>query len=303
MSSIPATALADIQPNDRHASGECLCGAVRYEIQGILSPPSACHCGMCRRHHGALGVFTGAPVTAFRIHGADHVGWYRSSPEAERGFCRQCGSKLFWRQIDSDRLDVTMGSLHQPSGLHLDHHIWVAHRGDYYDIADALPKYAESAVGHGDQSQLSGHRPAPVPTVHEGGCLCGAIRFKVDGDMRNVVVCHCGQCRHWHGHSADYSAARTAEMALRGEGALSWYASSPGAQRGFCRHCGTSLFWRGAKNGTAASKISISAGALDGPTGLQTVRHIFVADLPDYYAISGDAERDAGSMASNPVAF
>jgi hypothetical protein len=242
-------------------------------------------------------------VTAFRIDGADSVGWYRSSPEAERGFCRRCGSKLFWRQIDSDRLDVTMGSLHQPTGLHLDHHIWVAHRGDYYDIPDGLAKHAESAVGQGDRSPLTAHRPAPAPTVREGGCLCGAIRFRVTGDMRDVVVCHCGQCRHWHGHSADYSAARTAEMSLQGEAALAWYASSPDAQRGFCRHCGTSLFWRAATQGEAPAKISISAGALDGPTGLQTVRHIFVTDLPDYYDISGDAVRDAGSMAANPVAF
>jgi hypothetical protein len=258
---------------------------------------------MCRRHHGSLGAFTGTLMTAFRITGAEHIAWYRSSPEAERGFCRNCGSKLFWRQVDSDRLDVTMGSLHQPTGLQLSQHIWAAHRGDYYDIADNLPKYPESAVGTGDHSKLTGHGPAPVPSVHQGGCLCGAIRFQVNGRMRDVVVCHCAQCLHWHGHCATYSAARMAEMVLQGEESLSWFPSSPGARRGFCRHCGSSLFWQAAPAESPPATISISAGALDGPTGLRTVRHVFTAGRADYYDITDDAKQTDGSMSADPVAF
>jgi hypothetical protein len=258
---------------------------------------------MCRRHHGALGVFTGAPVVSYRIEGADNVAWYRSSPEAERGFCRRCGSKLFWRQIDGERLDVTMGSLDQPTGLHLDHHIWAAHRGDYYDIADTLPKHRESAVGPGDRTPLAGHPPAPVPSLHQGGCLCGAIRFEVTGSMRDVVVCHCSQCLHWHGHCASYTGARTDDMHLSGEAALVWYASSTEARRGFCRHCGSSLFWQRLPGETPSATISISAGALDHPTGLKTVRHVFAADKADYYMIDDAAELSDGSMSGDPVAF
>lgn len=303
MTSAPASALSEIQPTGCKAKGRCLCGGVRYEIHGAPMGVSACHCGMCRRHHGALGVFTGAPVVSYRIDGPEHVAWYRSSPEAERGFCKRCGSKLFWRQIDAERLDVTMGSLDQPTGMHLEKHIWVAHRGDYYDIDDAVPKHRESAIGAGDPTPLTAHPPAPVPSIHRGGCLCGAIRFDVTGNMRDVVVCHCSQCLHWHGHYASYTAARTADMHLAGEAALTWYASSSTARRGFCRHCGSSLFWQNLAGDTLPKTISISAGALDFPTGLKTVRHVFTADKPDYYSISDGAERWEGSMSADPVTF
>lgn len=304
MTSAPASALSDIQPAGCKARGHCLCGAVRYEIHGAPTGVSACHCGMCRRHHGALGVFTGAPVVAYRIEGAEHVVWYRSSPEAERGFCRQCGSKLFWRQIDSERMDVTMGSLDRPTGLRLESHIWIAHRGDYYEIADGLPKHGESAIGRGEVAPLATLQPpAEAPALHRGGCLCDAIRFEVAGPMRGVVVCHCGQCLHWHGHCASYTAARTADFKLAGEAALAWYHASDTARRGFCRHCGSSLFWQSLAGDTPPASISISAGALDHPTGLKTVRHVFTGDKGDYYDITDTVDRSEGSMSGNPVLF
>jgi len=303
LTSAPATALSDVQPTDRGAAGRCLCGTVRYRIQGALMAVTACHCGMCRRHHGALGAFTGALVTAYRIDGPEHVGWYRSSPEAERGFCRECGSKLFWRQVDGDRLDVTMGSLDQPTGLQLGAHIWVDHRGDYYDIGDDLPKYAESAVGEGDRRAVPARETAPAPSVHQGGCLCGAIRFEVSGPMRDVVVCHCGQCLHWHGHAPGYSAARVGDMKLAGEAALTWYRSSESGRRGFCRHCGSSLFWQTLSDDKPTASMSICAGALDEPTGLKSVRHVFTADKADYYDISDNADRFPHSMSASPISF
>ncbi|MET1028243.1 MAG: GFA family protein [Dongiaceae bacterium] len=303
MTSAPATALSEVQPVGCAATGRCLCGAVRYSIQGALMAGTACHCGMCRRHHGALGAFTGALVTAYRIDGAEHVEWYRSSPEAERGFCRQCGSKLFWRQVDGDRLDVTMGSLDQPTGLQLGAHIWIDHRGDYYDIADALPKYAESALGEGERRPVQAPASAPPPSVPQGGCLCGAVRFEVTGPMRDVVVCHCSQCLHWHGHAPAYSAAKVADVKVAGEAALTWYRSSETGRRGFCRHCGSSLFWQALSDDKPTVSMAICAGALDGPTGLKSVRHVFTADKPDYYDISDKAECLPHSMSANPIPF
>jgi hypothetical protein len=115
------------------ATGGCLCGAVRYEIDGPLPAPSACHCAQCRRQHGALGVYTLAPTDRYKIKGKRHVAWYESSLGIRRGFCKICGSKLFWERIGSGQLDVTLGTIDAPTGLKIERQIYLADAGDYYD--------------------------------------------------------------------------------------------------------------------------------------------------------------------------
>jgi hypothetical protein len=114
-------------------TGGCPCGAVRYEIQGPLAPPSACHCGQCRRQHGALGVYTVAPVERYRIKGDRDISWFESSTGVRRGFCRVCGSKLFWERVGSVQLDVTIGSMDLPTSLKIGRQIHLEDAGDYYD--------------------------------------------------------------------------------------------------------------------------------------------------------------------------
>jgi hypothetical protein len=114
-------------------TGGCLCGAVRYEITGPLPAPSACHCAQCRRQHGALGVYTLAPEDRYTITGGRNLAWYQSSPGIRRGFCRLCGSKLFWERGGSGQIDVTLGSMDEPTGLKIEKHIYLADAGDYYD--------------------------------------------------------------------------------------------------------------------------------------------------------------------------
>lgn len=125
-----------------------------------------------------------------------------------------------------------------------------------------------------------------------GGCLCGAVRYAISGKLREVVNCHCGQCRKFHGHFAAYTNAAVSDLTLTGRPNLKWYRSSSFARRGFCKRCGSSLFWQRLKSPT----ISIAAGTLDAPTGLKTVRHIFVADIGDYYKIADRLERLPGTM-------
>jgi hypothetical protein len=119
--------------NGIKTTGGCLCGAVRYQIAGPLPPPSACHCAQCRRQHGALGVYTLAPEDRYTIEGDGNLAWYDSSPTIRRGFCRVCGSKLFWQRRGSGQLDVTLGSIDEPTGLKIEKHIYLPDAGDYYD--------------------------------------------------------------------------------------------------------------------------------------------------------------------------
>jgi len=120
--------------------GSCLCGAVTFEVEGDLPPPDACHCRKCRKHSGHYFASTDVPRSALTIRGADKVTWFQSSEKARRGFCSTCGSSLFWDPLFHDWIGVAMGAFDDPTGTRLGIHIFVADKGDYYDIADGLPQ-------------------------------------------------------------------------------------------------------------------------------------------------------------------
>lgn len=129
---------------DRTYSGQCLCGAVRYEVRGPLSEVHACHCGQCRRQSGHFVAAAEAHRDDFVLTADDGLEWYRSSDIAKRGFCAKCGSALFWDD-GSAEISINAGSLDQPTGLKLTAHIFVADKADYYEIEDDLPKHAAGA--------------------------------------------------------------------------------------------------------------------------------------------------------------
>ena len=120
-----------------------------------------------------------------------------------------------------------------------------------------------------------------------GACLCGGVRFEVRGPMRDVIVCHCGQCRRTHGHVAAYSSTAQADVVFHEQATLKWYASSDRARRGFCSECGASLFWEPLGEG----RLAVAAGCLNTPTGLKIERHVFIDDAADYYEIPEDVLR------------
>jgi len=122
-----------------------------------------------------------------------------------------------------------------------------------------------------------------------GGCLCGGVRYEVDGPLRDVIECHCAMCRRTHGHVAAYTAAPKEQLRLTESRALKWYASSSVARRGFCTECGGSLFWER----PAGELVSIAAGTLDAPTGLRTSLQILVEDAGDYYTLRSDIPQRA----------
>lgn len=115
-----------------------------------------------------------------------------------------------------------------------------------------------------------------------GSCLCGAVAFEVKGALRAVINCHCGQCRKWTGHYVAATAAWKRDLDVQDDaGSLCWYRSSPHARRGFCKNCGSSLFWQS----DDADTTTILAGVLDGNTGLVTAAQIYVDDKGDYYSL------------------
>ena len=116
-----------------------------------------------------------------------------------------------------------------------------------------------------------------------GGCLCGGVRYEAKEPLRDIIACHCSQCRKTSGHFVAATQVPTEHLTLTESATLRWYPSSATAERGFCSRCGGNLFWRPTTLGSTTT--SIMAGTLDVPTGLRITQHIFTADKSDYYEI------------------
>jgi hypothetical protein len=132
--------------------------------------------------------------------------------------------------------------------------------------------------------------PAADGQRHRRGCLCGAVVYELHGPLRDVLVCHCVECRRWGGHAAAMTAVPKDRLVLLDDRGLRWIDSPDSARdarRGFCVECGSSLFWDPPRLPT----ISVAAGTLDGDTGLVTAGHIWVSQAGDYYDLPDDARR------------
>ena len=132
---------------EKITKGGCLCGAVRYEVNGPLRNIVNCHCSMCQKLHGNFGPHTKALKVNINITNSDGLAWYKTSEIAQRGFCRECGSGLFWEPFDLDATGIIAGSLDAPTGLKTMGHIFVGEKSDFCDITDELPQFEESSDG------------------------------------------------------------------------------------------------------------------------------------------------------------
>lgn len=128
-------------------SGGCLCGAVRYQVKGPLRDVVNCHCSMCQRLHGNFGPHSKAKKVNITVTKSDGLAWYRTSDVARRGFCRECGSGLFWEPDELDATGIIAGTLDQPTDLKTMGHIFVAEKSDFYQITDSLPRFEGSSNG------------------------------------------------------------------------------------------------------------------------------------------------------------
>lgn len=243
-------------------TGSCLCGAVTFAATGPLRDVIGCHCTQCRKTSGHYWAATSVPLDRFAVTRAEGLAWFRSSAAAARGFCAQCGASLFWKPEGEDRMAIAAGAFDGDPPFRLSHHIFTEDAGDYYTPAGPPP----SATAGAARLDCS--------------CLCGAVVFDLPGPAGGVTACHCTQCRKLSGH---YSASFDAD-----ENTLVWHQraelaeyETPGkGRRGFCRGCGSSLYFR-----DTDGAFSVEAGAVSGATGGRLTGHIFTAFKGAYYPI------------------
>jgi hypothetical protein len=130
------------------AEGGCLCGAVRYLVEGGPLHAGYCHCRLCQRA-------AGAPVVAWATWPADRFAWvlgeprtFASSAKGRRSFCPSCGTPLtFVDPNDPAQVDVTLASLDDPARFDPEYHIWTMSRIRWLDVRDDLPRYAGAKSG------------------------------------------------------------------------------------------------------------------------------------------------------------
>jgi hypothetical protein len=118
-------------------------------------------------------------------------------------------------------------------------------------------------------------------------CLCGAVRFTVVPQKREMGVCHCQMCRRWSG--GVFMAVECQDLELQQGGELAVFASSDWAERGFCRACGTSLFWRMREG--YGDHLAVSFQSFSDNASFAFSEEIFIDKKPAQYAFAGERPR------------
>jgi hypothetical protein len=134
--------------NTRRIEGGCLCGAIRYRIDGAASGRTLCHCNSCR--HAA-----GAPSVAWAIFPAESFMFiagepksFRSSPHVTRSFCGDCGTPLLYRsERRADVVDVQTATLDDAESFPPEREIWTGEKLGWEVVNPALPQYPRSSKG------------------------------------------------------------------------------------------------------------------------------------------------------------
>lgn len=116
---------------------------MRFEVDAVRKTVTVCHCSQCRRTSGHLWASTHAPFNSVKFVNDSGLQWYASSATAKRGFCKTCGSSLFYRMNDEDGIGIAAGCLEDAGDLTIGKHIFVADKGGYYAAPDDAPVFQQ----------------------------------------------------------------------------------------------------------------------------------------------------------------
>lgn len=124
--------------SDQSHSGKCLCGAVQFIAEGVETHFHACHCSMCRNWSG--GPMMAVNTADVKFQGEDKIKRYASSEWAERGFCSECGSNLFYRLKEGGNYIMTIGAFADESPFSIAGEIFVDEKPPGYNFAGDHPR-------------------------------------------------------------------------------------------------------------------------------------------------------------------
>ncbi len=122
-------------PDTKERRGHCLCGAVKIVAPSPGNSVDACHCGMCRRW--CSGPFMEIDCgTDVQIEGEENVTVFDSSPWAERGFCKKCGSNLFYRLKDSREHQIAAGLFDDAGDMVFKTQVFIDEKPAFYEFTN-----------------------------------------------------------------------------------------------------------------------------------------------------------------------
>ena len=98
-------------------TGSCECGRVTFSLSGTIPDVELCHCSQCRKTSGHIWASVLVPDEQCKITSDETLKWRRSSDSAQRGFCTDCGSSLFYKHDEENKIAVAAGALETPTGL------------------------------------------------------------------------------------------------------------------------------------------------------------------------------------------
>ena len=267
--------------------GSCLCGTVRWSFDGVFDSMTHCHCGMCRKAHGApFATYAGGHRDRFDFDaGRQSVVQYESSPGFHRAFCSICGSVVPFSP-GNERIAVPAGTLDDDPGVRPSSHIYTMWKASWIPLSDRLPHHDVTSAT--DVPRVSPPVASTVETVLSGSCLCSQVAFEVTAAFTRAHNCHCSRCRKGRAaaHTTNGFTSVDNVRFTRGEGALKTY-RLPGARyfnQVFCATCGSGMPRLDRERGLAI----VPFGALDGDPGRGADSHIFVASMAPWYQITDD---------------
>lgn len=269
------------------SKARCLCGALRYELDGPFNVMVHCHCSMCRKHHGTgFATFVTAPIAGFRVTSGESLQRYQSSPEGVRTFCGTCGSAGPTTLPALGVAAAPAAAFVEDLGIRPQSHIFVGSKAHWDIIADTLPQFDAFPPG---VNSTGVNRPTvtPRPGVVEGSCLCGAVGFEAAGAPMRMMNCHCSRCRLGRAaaHATNIFYPLDQFHWLRGEERVKEY-KVPDARFhavAFCSHCGGKV----PKVSVERGFVNVPAGSLDTDPGRTAQGHIYVADKAPWFDIAG----------------
>jgi len=125
--------------------GQCLCGSVKFTVKNVSNKVDACHCGMCRRWGGGPLMVIGCGSDV-EYEGEENITVYDSSEWAERGFCKKCGSHLFYRLKEVKDHQIPAGLFDDQESFNFNLQVFIDRKPSFYSFANKTIEMTEAEV-------------------------------------------------------------------------------------------------------------------------------------------------------------
>lgn len=128
-------------------NGQCLCGKIKFEVEILNHEVHACHCSMCRRQTSGILMSIDIKPESLKIHDDSSLSIFDSSEWGERGFCKACGTSLFWRLKNNEYANVNVFALDTPRhDFQLVTEIYIDHKPAFYAFSNFTQQLTEADI-------------------------------------------------------------------------------------------------------------------------------------------------------------